>query len=113
MGENRFKAVPTYLPPSLQQLYLSGNAFSALGQDSFAGLDRLKYLRLSGCGLQSTGVHSTAFNVSTLVELDLSYNRLAVTPTVPTSLHYLYLEANEIQGEAMAAFQIACICAYA
>ena len=101
LGENRFKAVPAHLPPSLQQLYLSGNNFSELGEGSFAGLDRLKYLRLSRCGLRSPGVPRTAFNVSTLVELDLSYNRLAVTPTVPNSLQYLYLEANEIQGEAM------------
>uniref|UniRef100_A0A8C5BQK5 Zgc:113307 n=1 Tax=Gadus morhua TaxID=8049 RepID=A0A8C5BQK5_GADMO len=104
LGENRFKAVPAHLPPSLQQLYLSGNNFSELGEGSFAGLDRLKYLRLSRCGLRSPGVPRTAFNVSTLVELDLSYNRLAVTPTVPNSLQYLYLEANEIQEFKVSSF---------
>ncbi|CAL8379640.1 unnamed protein product [Boreogadus saida] len=104
LGENRFKAVPAHLPPSVQQLYLSGNNFSELGEGSFAGLDRLKYLRLSRCGLRSPGVPQTAFNVSTLVELDLSYNRLAVTPTVPNSLQYLYLEANEIQEFKVSSF---------
>ncbi|CAL8338525.1 unnamed protein product [Lota lota] len=104
MGENRFKSVPTYLPSSVQQLYLSGNAFSELGESSFVGLERLKYLRLSRCGLQNPGVHPQAFNVSTLVELDLSYNRLIVTPMVPTSLQYLYLEANEIQEFKLSSF---------
>ncbi|KAJ3603224.1 hypothetical protein NHX12_030967 [Muraenolepis orangiensis] len=104
MGDNRFKSVPMHLPPSVQQLYLSGNAFSGLGESSFAGLVRLKYLRLSRCGLQDTGVPTQVFNMSTLVELDLSYNRLAVTPTVPTSLQYLYLEANEIQEFKLSSF---------
>ncbi|CAL8339607.1 unnamed protein product [Merluccius merluccius] len=104
LGENRFKSVPTYLPPSVQQLYLSGNNFSGLGESSFAGLERLKYLRLSRCGLQSAGIPPEAFNMSTLVELDLSYNRLATTPTVPTSLQYLYLEANEIQEFKLSSF---------
>eukprot|EP00066_Takifugu_rubripes_P007907 XP_003973745.2 PREDICTED: lumican-like [Takifugu rubripes] len=98
LSGNLLSSVPTHLPPSIQQLYLSDNSLSQLSDDSFSGLSGLKYLRLSRCGLQSSGLHPQVFNLSSLVELDLSYNKLAAIPTVPTSLQYLYLEANEIKG---------------
>ena len=99
LSGNWFLSIPQHLPPSVQQLYLSNNTLSGLDEDSFVGFLNLKYLRLSHCGLQSHGVHPQAFNFSSLVELDLSYNKLTTIPTVPTTLQYLYLEANKIQGE--------------
>ncbi|CAN9512330.1 unnamed protein product [Ophioblennius macclurei] len=97
LSGNLFSSVPRYLPSSVQQLYLSNNSLSGLDKDSFAGFLDLKYLRLSHCGLRSRGIHSGVFNSSSLVELDLSYNKLTSVPTVPTTLQYLYLEANNIQ----------------
>ncbi len=99
LSENWFSSVPRHLPPSIQQLYLSNNTLTGLNKDSFLGFLSLKYLRLSHCGLQSNDIHSQVFNLSSLVELDLSYNKLTTIPTVPTTLQYLYLEANKIQGE--------------
>lgn len=99
LSGNWFSSVPRHLPPSVQQLYLSNNTLSGLDEDSFVGFLSLKYLRLSHCGLQSHGVPPQVFNFSSLVELDLSYNKLTTIPTVPTTLQYLYLEANKIQGE--------------
>ncbi|XP_059185859.1 lumican [Centropristis striata] len=104
LSGNSFLSVPKHLPPSVQQLYLSNNSFSVLDEDSFAGFLNLKYLRLSRCGLQSSGVHLEVFNLSSLVELDLSYNKLTTIPTVPTTLQYLYLEANEIQDFNVTSF---------
>lgn len=101
LSGNLLSSVPTPLPPSIQQLYLSNNSLSQLSDDSFFGLSGLKYLRLSRCGIQSSGLRLQTFNLSSLVELDLSYNKLTAVPTVPTSLQYLYLEANEIKGEVM------------
>ncbi|XP_069571374.1 lumican [Brachyistius frenatus] len=97
LSGNLFPAVPRHLPPSLQQLYLSNNSFSGLDEDSFEGFLNLKYLRLSRCGLKNFGIQPQVFNSSSLVELDLSYNKLTSIPTVPTTLLHLYLEANEIQ----------------
>ncbi|XP_040890149.1 fibromodulin isoform X2 [Toxotes jaculatrix] len=97
IGGNLFSSVPKHLPPSVQQLYLSSNSLSGLDKDNFVGLLNLKYLRLSHCGLQSGGIDPAVFNFSSLVELDLSYNKLTTIPTVPTTLQYLYLEANEIR----------------
>ncbi|XP_049894083.1 lumican isoform X2 [Epinephelus moara] len=97
LSGNSLSSVPKHLPPSVQQLYLSNNTLSELDEDSFVGFLSLKYLRLSHCGLQSSSVHLQVFNFSSLVELDLSYNKLTTIPTVPTTLQYLYLEANQIQ----------------
>ncbi|XP_054473147.1 lumican [Anoplopoma fimbria] len=104
LSGNLFSAFPKHLPPSVQQLYISNNTLRGLDEDSFLGLLKLKYLRLSHCGLQSSGVHQQVFNFSSLVELDLSYNKLKTIPTVPTTLQYLYLEANEIQEFNVSSF---------
>ncbi|XP_042353489.1 lumican [Plectropomus leopardus] len=104
LSGNLFSSVPTHLPPSVQQLYLSNNTLSGLDEDSFVNFFNLKYLRLSHCGLQSSGLHPGVFNFSSLVELDLSYNKLTTTPTVPITLQYLYLEANKIQEFNMTSF---------
>ncbi|XP_026024073.1 keratocan isoform X2 [Astatotilapia calliptera] len=99
LSGNSFSTIPRHLPSSVEQLYLSNNSLTGLDVDSFEGFLNLKYLRLSHCGLQNREVHSQVFNHSSLVELDLSYNKLTAIPTVPTTLQYLYLEANKIQGE--------------
>ncbi|XP_047439172.1 lumican [Mugil cephalus] len=97
LSGNLFSTIPRPLPPSIQQLYLSNNSLSGLAENSFEGFFNLKYLRLSHCGLKNLSIHPQAFNHSSLVELDLSYNKLTKIPTVPTTLQYLYLEANEIK----------------
>ncbi|XP_077430224.1 lumican [Vanacampus margaritifer] len=97
LSGNSFSSVPRHLPTSVQQLYLSNNSLTGLDEDSFGGLVNLQYLRLSHCFLKSGNIQPQAFNLSTLVELDLSYNKCTRIPTVPTTLQHLYLEANEIQ----------------
>lgn len=104
LSENLFTSVPKDLPPSVQQLYLSNNSLSSLDPDSFSAYPDLKYLRLGHCGLTSPRIHRSAFNLSSLIELDLSYNRLETTPTVPSTLQYLYLEANQIQDFNLTSF---------
>lgn len=99
LSDNFLSTVPKHLPPSLQQLYLSNNSLSGLDEDSFSALLNLKYLRLSHCRLQSPSLHPQVFNLSSLVELDLAYNNLTSVPTVPTTLQYLYMEANYIKGD--------------
>lgn len=96
LSGNLFSSVPRHLPPSVQQLYLSNNSLSGVGEDSLAGLGELRFLRLSRCGLRSPALSPHAFNLTSLVELDLSHNLLTHTPAVPSTLQYLYLEANQI-----------------
>ncbi|KAM9859529.1 lumican [Aulostomus maculatus] len=104
LSGNLFSSVPKHLPPSVQQLYLSNNSLSGLHDDSFARFLDLRYLRLSNCSLHSRDIHLQAFNLTSLVELDLSYNRLTTTPMVPTTLQHLYLEANQIREFNVSSF---------
>nr|XP_061814274.1 lumican [Nerophis lumbriciformis] len=104
LSGNSFSSVPRHLPRSVEQLYLSNNSLSVIDEDSFMGFIDLKYLRLSHCQLQSGNTHAQAFNLSSLVELDLSHNRFTVIPMVPSTLQHLYLEANEIQEFNVSSF---------
>ncbi|KAJ8391153.1 hypothetical protein AAFF_G00095820 [Aldrovandia affinis] len=97
LSHNLLEKFPKHLPPSVQQLYLSNNSLRGLSKDSLQGFHSLRYLRLSHNQLRNPGLAPGALNLSSLVELDLSYNQLTSTPTVPTTLLYLYLEANLIQ----------------
>uniref|UniRef100_A0A8C2HCV3 LRRNT domain-containing protein n=1 Tax=Cyprinus carpio TaxID=7962 RepID=A0A8C2HCV3_CYPCA len=54
--------------------------------------------------LRNEGLDPGAFNLTSLVELDLSYNQLTEIPTVPTTLQYLYFEVNNIQEFSMSSF---------
>ncbi|KAJ7999522.1 hypothetical protein DPEC_G00195300 [Dallia pectoralis] len=104
LSGNRFSSFPSHLPPSTQQLYLSNNSLSGLGEDSLRGFTNLKYLRLSLCGLLSPSLPRQSFNLSSLVELDLSHNKLTSIPLVPSTLQYLYLEGNQIQEFNVSSF---------
>uniref|UniRef100_A0A4W5NWT7 Zgc:113307 n=1 Tax=Hucho hucho TaxID=62062 RepID=A0A4W5NWT7_9TELE len=104
LSGNLFSSFPSHLPPSIQQLYLSNNSLSGLGEESLQGFTNLRYLRLRRCGLVSPSLHPQSFNRSSLVELDLSYNKLTTIPLVPLTLQYLYLEANHIQEFNISSF---------
>ncbi|RXN22409.1 lumican-like protein [Labeo rohita] len=99
LSHNLLETFPKHLPPSVQQLYLSNNSLTGLTEDSLHGFNRLRYLRLGHNKLRNEGLDPGAFNLTSLVELDLSYNQLTEIPTVPTTLQYLYLEVNHIQVE--------------
>ncbi|XP_063070841.1 lumican [Engraulis encrasicolus] len=105
LSGNLFSAFPQHIPPSVSQLYLSNNSLTALEGSALHNLPRLKFLRLSRNRLVDEGLDPGAFNHSTLMELDLSYNRLTQIPVVPTTLQYLYLEANQI-----AVFNVSSLC---
>uniref|UniRef100_A0A4W4GMP2 LRRNT domain-containing protein n=1 Tax=Electrophorus electricus TaxID=8005 RepID=A0A4W4GMP2_ELEEL len=105
LSHNHLDTFPKHLPPSVQQLYLSGNVLTGMSSDSLQGFSGLHYLRLNHNQLKSEVLHPSTFNVTSLVELDLSYNQLTQIPVVPTTLQYLYLEVNNI-GE----FNVSSLC---
>ncbi|XP_030634571.1 lumican [Chanos chanos] len=104
LSHNFLDTFPKYLPPSVQQLYLSNNSMTGVSEDSLQDFSSLRYLRLGYNQLQDNGLASGAFNITSLVELDLSHNLLTQTPVVPTTLQYLYLEANLIQAFNVSSF---------
>lgn len=74
------------------------NSIDSLPESFLTSLTQLQYVRLAHNQLTDQGVPTNTFNVSGLVELDLSFNRLERIPTVSTSLQHLYLQANRIKG---------------
>lgn len=74
------------------------NSIASLPESFLTSLSQLQYVRLAHNQLTDQGVPANTFNVSGLVELDLSFNRLERIPTVSTSLQHLYLQANRIKG---------------
>lgn len=75
------------------------NSIDSLPEDFLGGLAQLQYIRMSHNLLKDKGIPSNTFNVTGLVELDLSYNKLERIPTVSTTLQHLYLQANQIKGK--------------
>ncbi|MGH0177569.1 UNVERIFIED_CONTAM: hypothetical protein FKN15_075488 [Acipenser sinensis] len=96
LSNNKLKKLPGNLPDRLHQLYLEFNKINAIPDDYFRKFPKLQYVRLSNNELTDEGIPSNTFNTTSLIELDLSYNRLQKIPSVNTNLEHLYLQANEI-----------------
>ncbi|CAL9703866.1 unnamed protein product [Knipowitschia caucasica] len=101
---NQLTKVPESLPAQLHQLYIESNAIATVPEGFLGGLSQLQFVRLSHNRLTDTGIPPNAFNVSGLVELDLSHNRLERIPIVSTTLQHLYLQANSIKEFTLGSF---------
>lgn len=104
VSRNQLKKVPDGLPAMLHQLYLGFNSIDAVPDNFFNHFTNLQFVRLSHNALTDKSIQSNTFNVSGLIELDLSYNKLERIPAVSTSLEYLYLQANQIKGRVVLGF---------
>lgn len=100
VSNNQLRKVPDGLPDMLHQLYLESNRIDALPRGFLHGFVKLQYVRIGHNQLTDGGIPPNALNYSSLVELDLSYNRLERIPPVSTHLEHLYLQANRIKGSA-------------
>ncbi|XP_046879110.1 lumican [Hypomesus transpacificus] len=96
VSRNKLKKLPAGPPSSLEVLYADHNDIDSIAAGYLNKLPSLKYLRISNNKLVSSGIPAGVFNVSTLVELDLSFNKLQKIPEVNEMLEQLYLQANQI-----------------
>ncbi|XP_043852538.1 toll-like receptor 8 [Dromiciops gliroides] len=116
---NNLSSVPTKLPPSLTELYLSNNNIKTVNEDDFKGLENLIVLDLSGncprcfnnpypCKPCENGasiqIHQDAFrNLGQLTHLNLSCTSLKSLPVSwfsnMTNLKVLLLEFNYLVRE--------------
>uniref|UniRef100_A0A672ZZA5 Fibromodulin n=1 Tax=Sphaeramia orbicularis TaxID=375764 RepID=A0A672ZZA5_9TELE len=90
MRKNKLKKVPENLPARLQQLYLEFNNIEAVPAGFLSMCPKLQFVRLAHNKLTDKGLPANVFNISTLVELDLSHNKLERIPTVSRNLENLY-----------------------
>lgn len=98
MRKNRLKKIPDNLPERLQQLYLEFNNIENVPEGFLTMYPKLQFVRLAHNKLTDKGLPFNVFNISTLVELDLSFNKLEKIPVVSRNLENLYLQANKIKG---------------
>ncbi|CAG5982481.1 fibromodulin a [Menidia menidia] len=101
---NKLTKVPDALPADLHQLYIEYNSIASLPEGFLGGLAQLQYVRLAHNELTDKGIPSNTFNVTGLVELDLSFNKLERIPPVSTTLQHLYLQANQIKEFTLGSF---------
>lgn len=80
-------------------LYFDNNQISNIPDEYFQGFKTLQYLRLSHNKLTDSGIPGNVFNITSLVELDLSFNQLKSIPTVSENLENFYLQVNKINSE--------------
>ncbi|XP_051544270.1 lumican [Myxocyprinus asiaticus] len=96
VSENKLKKLPAGVPSSLLMLYADHNDIDSIPNGYLAKLPALQYLRVSHNKLVDSGIPAGVFNVSSLLELDLSFNKLKTIPEINESLEHLYLQVNDI-----------------
>ncbi|XP_033481815.1 fibromodulin a isoform X1 [Epinephelus lanceolatus] len=101
---NKLTKVPEALPEQLHQLYLESNSIDSLPEGFLGGFTQLQYIRMAHNQLTDKGIPANTFNVTGLVELDLSFNKLERIPPVSTTLQHLYLQANQIKEFTLGSF---------
>ncbi|KAJ8245303.1 hypothetical protein GJAV_G00269350 [Gymnothorax javanicus] len=96
VSRNKLGKLPAGLPSSIEMLYADHNEISSIAKEYVQKLPQLQYLRIAHNKLADSGVPPGVFNVTNLIELDLSYNKLQKIPEVNENLENLYLQVNKI-----------------
>ncbi|XP_072304665.1 fibromodulin-like [Eucyclogobius newberryi] len=104
MRKNKLKKFPENLTEGLQQLYLEFNHIESVPPGFLIKTPKLQFVRLAHNKLTDKGLPANVFNISTLVELDLSHNKLERIPAVSNRLENLYLQANKIKEFSLSSF---------
>lgn len=99
ISHNKLKKLPAGIPSSLEMLYADYNDIDSIAAGYLSKLPVLQYLRLSHNKLEDSGLPAGVFNMSSLLELDLSFNNLQSIPEVSSQLEQFYLQANRISSE--------------
>ncbi|XP_006834175.1 PREDICTED: prolargin [Chrysochloris asiatica] len=100
MEKNQLEEVPSALPKNLQQLRLSQNHISRIPTGAFSKLENLLLLDLQHNRLNDNVLKPNTFQgLKNLMQLNLAHNTLRKMPLkVPTAIHQLYLDSNEIDA---------------
>ncbi|XP_006784448.1 prolargin [Neolamprologus brichardi] len=98
LAHNTLKKMPTSIPTSLVQLFLDRNRIDDIPKNYFDNHAHLAFVRLNYNQLSDKGVPKNVFNVSSLLDLQLSHNQLASIPLFNGHLEHLHLDHNSIEN---------------
>nr|XP_057911145.1 prolargin [Doryrhamphus excisus] len=96
LAHNILKKMPVGVPNGLIQLFLDRNRIEDIPKDYFQGFFHLAFVRLNYNQLSDKGVPKAVFNISTLLDLQLSHNQLTSVPLFSSHLEHLHLNHNSI-----------------
>ncbi|XP_066566442.1 extracellular matrix protein 2 [Amia ocellicauda] len=99
LDENKFRAIPSGLPASLQELHMDENHIEEIHEGVLNKTVNLKVLDLSNNRIQENRIAPRAWiHLQQLESIDLSYNRLVHVPSfLPMGLRQLILHHNQIE----------------
>ncbi|XP_075408845.1 keratocan [Tenrec ecaudatus] len=98
MAKNALRQMPPRLPANTMQLFLDNNSIEAIPDNYFNVIPKVAFLRLNHNKLSDAGLPSSGFDVSSLLDLQLSHNRLTKFPRVSAHLQHLHLDHNQIKS---------------
>ncbi|XP_069084901.1 keratocan [Pleurodeles waltl] len=96
VAKNSLKKMPPSLPSNTMQLFLDNNLIEAIPKNYFNSVPKVAFIRLNYNKLSDAGIPENVFNISSLLDLQLSYNQLTTVPPINAHLERLYLDHNKI-----------------
>ncbi|XP_061109003.1 keratocan [Conger conger] len=98
LANNNLKTMPPGLPETTIQLFLDSNDIDKIPPEYFKSLPKMAFLRLNYNKLGNGGLPKNIFNLSSILDLQLSHNQLTEIPLFPLSLEHLHLDHNKIKS---------------
>uniref|UniRef100_A0A8C5PHB8 Keratocan n=1 Tax=Leptobrachium leishanense TaxID=445787 RepID=A0A8C5PHB8_9ANUR len=98
VARNSLKKMPTGLPANTVQLYLDNNNIEEIPKNYFKEVPKIAFLRLNYNKLADAGIPENVFNITSMLDLQLSYNELKNMPVVNGHLERLHLDHNKIKN---------------
>ncbi|XP_041639190.1 prolargin [Cheilinus undulatus] len=98
LAHNVLKKMPVGIPNGLIQLFLDKNSIDDIPKDYFKDFTHLAFVRLNRNQLSDKGIPKNVFNISTLLDLQLSHNQLSSVPKFSSHLEHLHLDHNSIES---------------
>ncbi|XP_035113065.1 keratocan [Callithrix jacchus] len=98
MAKNALKNMPPRLPANTMQLFLDNNSIEGIPENYFNVIPKVAFLRLNHNKLSDAGLPSRGFDVSSILDLQLSHNQLTKVPRISAHLQHLHLDHNKIKS---------------
>ncbi|XP_016390529.1 keratocan-like isoform X1 [Sinocyclocheilus rhinocerous] len=98
LAKNQLNTMPLGLPPTTTQIFLDSNNIEKIPAEYFKGLPKVVSLRLNRNKLANGGIPKNVFNLSSILDLQLSHNQLTEIPVISSGLEHLHLDHNKIKS---------------